>query len=74
MKEVLGKVGVPVQEELRLYGDNAAANLLARKDGDLRKIRHVSLANQEQLANHFSILPVDQIWVLVDEGCNLSKR
>ena len=38
------------------------------------EIKLVSLATQVQLANHSSILLVVQIWVLVDEGCNLSKR
>ena len=43
--EVLGRVGVSVRERIDVNGDNAAANLLARRDGDLRKVRHISLAD-----------------------------
>ena len=45
LKEVLGRVGVEVEEEHELEGDNSAANLLARREADLRKIRHVDLAD-----------------------------
>ena len=43
--EVLGRVGVQVRERIDINGDNAEANLLARRDGDLRKVRHISLAD-----------------------------
>ena len=45
VREVMSRVGVPVRERIDLRGDNAAANLLARRDGDLRKVRHISLAD-----------------------------
>ena len=45
LREILGLACVPVSDETILEGDNAAANLLARREADLRKVRHVSLAD-----------------------------
>ncbi len=45
LREVFSALGLAVEEQVHLYGDNAAANLLARRQGAFRKIRHVSLAD-----------------------------
>ena len=45
VREAMRRVGVHVRERVDLSGDNMATNLLARKGGDLRKVRHISLAD-----------------------------